>query len=401
MERLRKAMARYALNRGARSVAWCGLLALVAAPQALRAQALEPSTDVTVPAPAPVPAVAPAPAPTPLPRSVQLVQAPCALYDAAEAGALLSTELAALGIDDLVLSEVEPDAAALARDLAVLRVSCAELPDTVTVQLADLASGQALQRDVSVAGVEPKARSRLIAMTAAGLIESSWIELAVDPSSGRIALPEAVRDALRRRVGDALFSTQAPPAASPAPDTRNDEPASRPPARSSLQLTGAAQSFPARSTGLVGLTFGYAGRLGAHGRLWVDLDGQLGAYELRDDLQRIGSMHLYWLTGGLGVAWVSSTTPSIAIGPLIRAGIATASAEVSEGFAASDSANGLVTVLGLRATLEAPLSRAFSAVIAIDGGYMPNGIVFLVAQQRSVGMAEVALALRVGLSVQL
>ena len=31
---------------------------------------------------------------------------------------------------------------------------------------------------------------------------------------------------------------------------------------------------------------------------------------------------------------------------------------------------------------------------------MPNGVVFLLPQQRTVGMAEVALAVRVGVSVQ-
>jgi hypothetical protein len=331
---------------------------------------------------------------------VHVVLAPCPLYDAAELSGLLSTELGALGVDELVLTQTEPGAATLARKLAVLRIACADAPDLVAVQLADLASGKALEREVLVADVEAKARSRLIAMTAAGLLESSWLELAVDPSTGHVALPDAIRKALRLRVRDALFPSQPDPPSTEALPASPAELAAPRVARHYLQLMGMAEAFPARSTGLAGIGLGYARPFGERFRAWVDVDVQLGAYELAAGGQRVGSVRLQWFTAGLGLAWVSASVPSLAVGPFFRAGFASASgkADANQAVATSNS-TGFVTELGLRGQLDAPLSDRVSLLVALDGGYMPSGVAFVALDQRPAGMAEVALALRVGVSL--
>jgi hypothetical protein len=328
-----------------------------------------------------------------------VVQVACALYDRAELAALVRIELGSLGVHEIVVADAEPAAAALATDLAVLRVACADAPNVVTVQVADFASGKALEREVVVSSVEEKARPRLLAMTAAGLLESSWLELAVDPSRGRIALPEAIRKALRRKVDDALFPTRPQTREAPAPIAAPPQPAAASTGRSSFQLTGIAQSFPARSTGLAGVGIGYAYGLGTNLRGWVDVDAQLGAYEVSDGSRRVGSMQLRWLTGGLGVAWTSTTTPRLAVGPFVRAGLAAAEIDTTDGSTAVADARGAVGILGLRGELEAPLSSLLSAFVALEGGYLPLGVVFVAAGQRPAGMAEMMLAARIGLSL--
>ena len=392
----------------ARSLAVTCLLAiaLIAAPcvhAQFPAPPATPAPPVTVAPPvttAPPATTAPV-SPAPLPRSVHVVLAACPLYDAAELAVLLRTELGALGIENVVLTETEPGAATLAQNLAVLRVACADAPELVAVQLADLASGKALEREVLVADVEAKARSRLIAMTAAGLLESSWLELAVDPSTGHVALPDGIRKALRLRVRDALFPSQPEPASPDPTPLLPAELAAPHVARHYLQLMGMAEAFPARSTGLAGIGLGYARPFGDRFRAWVDVDGQLGVYELSQGGHRVGSVRLQWFTAGLGLAWVSASVPSLAVGPFLRAGFASATGEVdaSDSTVTPTNANDFVSVLGLRGQLDAPLSDRVSVLVALDGGYMPSGVAFVALDQRPAGMAEVALALRLGVSL--
>jgi len=240
-----------------------------------------------------------------------------------------------------------------------------------------------------------KARSRLLAMTAAGLIESSWTELAIATHSDTITLPPAITAALRRRLRAALRIDAPPPSTAPSHDGPT---AAR--ARASRQAAGVARAFPARQTGLAGIAVSYVFRAAARLQLWGDLEAQLGGHELNDELGRIGSMHLYWLTGGVGVAWASSTLPELSVGPFVRAGYALASAESLRESVVPHSVGGPVSVLGLRAELLAPLSSFWAAFFALDGGYMPHGVVFLSDRDRTTGMAEVTLAMRVGIALE-
>jgi hypothetical protein len=135
------------------------------------------------------------------------------------------------------------------------------------------------------------------------------------------------------------------------------------------------------------------------GSLWGDIEAQLGGHELNDAIGRIGSMHLYWLTGGLGIAWASGTLPELSVGPFVRAGYALASAESEREGVSAHSVGGAVSALGLRAELLAPLSSSWAALFAFEGGYMPHGVVFLSDRDRTTGMAEVALAMRIGVAL--
>jgi hypothetical protein len=339
-----------------------------------------------------------------LPPRVRLIHGACPLYDAAELERLLRVELASLGITQLVVTRQEPpDAQSLDADLAVLRLACVAAEQRVALQLADLASGKALEREVPLVAVEPKARARLLSMSAAGLIESSWTELALspapDPARG-VVLPTPVREALRQRLRAGLIAEpQTPPSRPPAPSEPG--PAESPAAAARWQLSAAAvvRAFPARATGLAGLPLGYGVLLANRLRLALDADGALGSHELNDAQGQIGSMHLYWITFGVGLEWLTPSVPELAIGPFARAGYGVARGESDRAGLRASTSSGPVSALGVRAALQAPLGGAVSAKVALEGGYMPSGVVFIAAQNRAAGMAEVVAALSVGVSI--
>ncbi|HEX7478899.1 MAG TPA: hypothetical protein VF331_13920 [Polyangiales bacterium] len=337
------------------------------------------------------------------PAQVTLVQLACdaPLYDARELPALLKVELSTLGIDHLVVRSDDAQLGASDPGLAFLRVSCGDAPDSVTLQIADAASGKEVRRQMLVSDVQPAARARALAIAAAELIESSWAEL-IGPRASpdqRAALPPAVTDKLRVRLRAALGPS--PVAAGPSPGVPPSAAPRSPDDRSSLELAGLARAFPGRGTGLVGAYGGYALAPARSLRVSVDAETLLGTQDLTDAQGPIGTMHLYWYTAGLSLSWVSRSTPALAIGPLIRAGYALASGSSTRAGKHAQSDGGFVMVFGLSASLRAPLSRSWSALLAVDAGYLPNGVVFLADLARAAGMAEVTLATRIGLCAAL
>lgn len=337
------------------------------------------------------------------PAQVTLVQLACesAAYDLRELPALLKVELSALGIDQLAVHTDDAQLGAGEPGLALLRVSCGDTPDSVTLLLADVASGKQVRRQMLVSDVQPAARARALAIAAAELLESSWTELLGSRAgaSEGAGLPEAVAAKLRVR----LRATLGAPAATDRP-TQAVPPSAAPrsgEARSALDLAGLARAFPGRGTGLVGAHVALLLAL-THGlQLSLDAEALFGSQELTDAQGPVGTMHLSWYTAGLGLSWVSASVPALAVGPLVRAGYALASGTSSRAGKQAQSDGGFVTVFGLAASLRAPLGGGWSALLALDAGYLPTGVVFLADLARAAGMAGVTVAVRIGVSVAL
>jgi hypothetical protein len=330
----------------------------------------------------------------PGPATVTLVQDACAAtkYDAQEFASLLQIELQALGIAQLQQASRTADLDVSSTGLAVVQVHCGASADHLDVALADLATGKQLQRELVVTDLEPAARPRALSIAIALLVESAWLELATRPSqmSENSELPLSIRMALRKRLLQALEAEPLEHAAR-APKR---EPASE--ARAALAVFAAGRSFPARNTGLLGIDVAYLPKL-ARMRLVLDLEALAGNLEVSDSVGLIANMHLYWLTAGLSLLWTSSTRPELALGPFARIGYGVANASAARPGYQPNSGGGLIAALGISTQLRAPISPNLDLWAAFDLGYVPSGVVFLIDENRTAGMAEVTLGVRLGL----
>lgn len=333
------------------------------------------------------------------PAEIGLLQQPCAqpLYDAPALTAALKVELASLGVRHVVALPENAELKPTAAKLALVRVLCDEAAQSVTIEIADLATGQKLERELLLSDVQPGARPRALSMAVVMLMESAWTDTALRGQEEAPQLPEAVRAALRTRLREALDGAQPPLAALPAPAPLADDVD----ARTSLSAAGLVRTFPGRSSGLIGAELGgdpcFTDRL----CLPVRAEALLGSQELSDQAGRIASMNLYWLTVGAGLEWRTRSNPQLGLGPFARLGYALAHASVERaGYAAND-VKGIVSVLGVAGTLRSALSESVDVLIGVDVGYVPNGVVFLADLSRSAGMAEVTLASRIGLALRL
>jgi hypothetical protein len=308
---------------------------------------------------------------------------------------LLQIELQALGITGLELqasvTELDPNTSGV----AVVHMRCDTGAGHITVELADLATGKQLLRDLLMTDLEPAARPRALSMAVALLIENSWLELTTRKGvmSETFALPDSVRVALRRRVLQALEldRTERPrPAAKPAtaPPPRES--------RAALALFAVARAFPTRNTGLLGIDVAYLPRLGAV-RLAITVEAMAGDQEISDPLGLVANMHMYWLSAGVSVLWSSSTRPELSVGPFAHVGYGVATASHVRPDTGQDDGGGPIAAFGIATLLRAPVSADLDLWAGFDLGYVPIGVVFLADQNRTAGMAEITLSARAGI----
>jgi hypothetical protein len=322
---------------------------------------------------------------TPTGTQIGVVHTPCepSLYDAGALVGSLSVELTALGVTQVALVQ--------SAELAVLQVRCRAETQSVEFSVVDLATGQRSTREWLLADVQPEARPRALAMAAVTLLEAAWSQAARRPTG---ELPEDVVQALRRRLRADVQPPPAPPtvAAPLAIETRDRQ------ITTSIVTNALVRTFPARGTALLGVELGADPALSKRIRLTLRTEALLGGQELSDQRGVIANMHLYWLTAGAGLEWASATDPELAIGPYARAGYAIADTEAERSTFTGKTKSGLVTVVGVTASLRAALADSLDAAVGLDLGYVPNGVVFLADLSRTAGMADVTLAAHVGVS---
>jgi hypothetical protein len=350
-----------------------------------------------------------------------------ARYDPNELWRLLDLELASLGLRvERLPTDESQAAAALADAAAVIAIECGAGSDVLALRVSDLVSGKQLTRELSVADVSAAARPRAVALSAAALLESSLSELLAAAAPSRLQAERALPPAVEQRLRERLLQNVAPESAGPAsiarrraraPGTSADPrrvgdaraadtaPAERPPRAADREASPAAlrldlgaqlRAFPGRSTGLLGLSAGLAPALGRALRLTFGAEALYGKSDLADAAGKIGVMNLYWLAGGLGLAWLAAGSPAFELGPRVLAGFALADADIERTGATASSESGFVLALLLAATARWSLGASAHAVLGAEIGYTPVGVVFLGDQARLSGMADTTFALRIG-----
>ena len=344
------------------------------------------------------PASSPAAATGSAPPRVLVREQGCApQYEPAALSRLLELELAGLGLRAERMPDGEPEATALLADaLALVEIECGPAPDMLRLRASDLASGTQLLRELSVADVSRDARPRVLALAVVSMLESSLAQAFAADAAGAPGreLPASVRALLRARLARRLAP---PPAAPPPRPTAPIASAAAPGLR--FDVDAVLRAFPGRSTGLIGIAFGVSPRLSRGLRLVLEADALYGSSELADAVGRkLGTMHLYWLAGGVGLGWSTPTLPELEIGPRVQAGAGLVDASARQDGASAHDEAGFVLCTLIEASLRLPLADGVWARIALDLGYAPVGVVFLAGQSRLLGMADTSFGLRTGLS---
>lgn len=324
---------------------------------------------------------------------VTIVQEPCASYDTEELAAILRLELRAMGVPELTVVPLGAAPRSTEAGLALIHLSC-RAENVLIAEVADLATGNQLKRELPFESVARAARPRALALAVALMIETSWLELATRSAraAGELNLPPEVRAALRSRLAFSLLQEERPlPPSPPEPpkiDMRGDL----------VALFVEGRSFPSRTTGLLGLQLASLPRLGPI-RLWLTADAAYGTVSLTDSNAPAGHVRLYWLSAGLGATWNSDTQPELGIGPYARIAYAHADVRLDSSYAGFPlrDRSGVVVLLGVQAQLRAALSERTFALIACDLGYAVGGVAFLAHSGQSAGLADLSLGLRLGL----
>jgi hypothetical protein len=338
-----------------------------------------------------------------LPADVYLQITPCpsAPYDTAEFTELLRVELRGMGVTSL-RDESELRSQPGQGTLAVIHLGCGGVPATLAIELADLIGGSRVSRELVIDDVQPTARARALSIAVASLLESSWSLLATRPAgAGPTPMPESVRQALRGRLL-ANLSPQ-PSAADELPPAFVRKPAA-PLSSSALALSAslAGRAFPSRSTGLTGLDLAVAAALSPGGllRLAFDFEGMYGRQLLRDAGGPAAQLENLWLSAGVAL-FVSAHENQFQLGPLLRVAYARVLASTSnEDFVAAD-ADGWVFMFGLSSVLRFELTPSWDLYLGTDIAYVPGGLIFRADTSRAVSFADLSLALRLGVSVNL
>ena len=328
------------------------------------------------------------------PVHVTLVQEPCTSYETDELTAILQVELRAIGVQDLAVVPRSSVTRNVEAGLALIHVSCDAKSSALIVEVADLATGNQLKREIPFEAVAREARPRALALAIAVMVETSWLEVATRPprSLGAFALPPEIKAALRNRLAFSLAQDERP-----RPPTLE---AQRVDLRSNLfAFLVEGRSFPSQSTGLLGLQLGYLPILGPL-RLWLTADAAIGHVSLTSSNLPVADVRLYWLSAGIGATWATETLPELGIGPYARFGYARADVQLDSsftGYPARD-ASSFVAVIGVQAQLRAALSARTFVLIAWDLGYAVGGVSFVGLRQPWASLADLCIGLRLGVA---
>jgi hypothetical protein len=151
---------------------------------------------------------------------------------------------------------------------------------------------------------------------------------------------------------------------------------------------------------LVGARGGAAPALSPSLRLPLHVEALYGRTDLSDAEGKIGVAHLLWFSGGVGLGLVVPGTPELEIGPRVLAGYALAAVDVERMDASGEDASGFVFAVLASAAARFDAVGGIGAVIGVDLGYAPSGVVFLGDQSRLSGMADVTFGLHLGASLR-
>lgn len=319
--------------------------------------------------------------------NVTLVQSACPLYETAEFVRLLQIELALRGVRSLEIRNRSGEVTMGNAGLAVVQIHCDPEQTSVSVEVADLTSGNRMRRDLSLADLVRTMRARALSLAVSALIDAAWFELALREDED--TLPRELANTLRKRIRIRLEE----PATAPSP-------IARPEPQPALALMTAARTYPSRGAGLFGLELHYTPLL-SNMRLSVNAEALFGQYRASDNQGEIARMSLYALGAGLGLFWASTTQPELAVGPLVRLGYAAASAADLRAGAAAKSGGAFVASAGFSALLRAHLARAWDLWLGVDLGYSLSGVAFRVAKSEVTGMSDLTFGLRAGVGTRL
>jgi hypothetical protein len=89
------------------------------------------------------------------------------------------------------------------------------------------------------------------------------------------------------------------------------------------------------------------------------------------------------------------------MGPYVRLGYATATASRLRAGAAAHGGGGFLASAGLSALLRAELAGAWDFWFGFDVGYAFSGVVFQAGKSEAAALADLTLALRVGVGLRL
>lgn len=331
------------------------------------------------------------------PSQLSLRQAPCpqAPYDTQALSQLLEVELRGLGVT--TLQSEPPDSEVSTAELAVVQLGCGSAPATLSVEVADLVSGNRVVRELVVTDVEPAARARMLSIAIASLLESSWASLAAKPPASAPGLPANVRAALLRRLS--LVSAQ-PSAASAEPvelppvlqPHAPDEPSH--PLQFSITLSG--RSFPSRNTGLIGLELAMLPRIASNVCTAIDVSVAYGRQQVQDTGAAVGEVGLLWLGAGAGLYWASQTQPELLVGPLLRLAYLHSLTSVDDPDATVTDGDGIAIEMGVGAWMRAALGAGWDGYLGCEIGYVPGAVTFVANDARVISVGDVTMVLRAG-----
>lgn len=321
---------------------------------------------------------------------------PCeqARYDADVLVRLLTVELGALGVDVEPLAKLDEASTSgrVANAPALVTIECGAAPGALVIRLADMATRKELTRGTQIDDVPEEARPRALALAVVALVESSWSEAVGMEGGAGAELPPTVRARVEERLAHRLAASEEAPSTPPPvyAATTSHGP--------SFDVSANLRVFPGRGTGLIGIRASALPLITPSLRLALDLEALWGTSELADSAGSIGSMDLYWLNAGTGLAWRVGGTPLLEVGPRVQLGYAYADAHVDRSGADAKNEGSLVLSTLAAAALHAGPPDGPWASIGFDLGYTPVGIVFLGDQARLSGMADTTFALRLGVA---
>jgi hypothetical protein len=318
------------------------------------------------------------------PSRVAVVLPSCAPlpFEKASLIELLSIELRADGVEHVEEADTQ--------STAVIRV---ELPACdaarVVLVLEDRATGKTVGRGVELGAIEPAARPRFLALSAAELLRASWLELLVLRPSAQDSISRAVR---------ARVSAYLPPRA-PLPDPAASAPAAPRPAAPpeppswSLSLGAATRGYPSVLGGLFG---GVIGARWAHPNQLLLVD----AHALHGDTSlAIGSIAMTQLS--LGGAWLLRSTPgpvSLGVGPRVEAGLGQASGHATLDRVVASTQRHAVVSASLCGLVTGSSIGSWSPWLAVDAGYTLVGLTALADDRREIGLFGAFLEASLGFS---
>lgn len=312
---------------------------------------------------------------------------------------LLRVELQGDGVDEVILATDRVVPRETDPPLAVVSVSpipCQAAATELEVTIDDLVTRKQVKRVLVAEATAEEARPRALALGIAELLRASWAELSMADSTE----PSPFRQWIRRRVGfpegrDESAASELSEPAERRLEARPADAAPAPPDPLRLDAAFAVRSFPSGGASLLG---GAAGISVPFSALPVALRISAIATVGRSDVGA-GSVDLRQVSvrAGIDVATPSGSL-SVAVGPLVEAGIGWASGQARED-AVAHSGSTAIVLAGAHLAIRAKLFGPVEAVLDLAGGYAARGFEATVDGDPVTGLVGPHLDALIGLAL--